>query len=248
MGSPTTVLIIDNSDHRRAGAWFARCVGRAAVYEVKRREDAAAYAEGWRAVMLSGSERSIFEDHAWVTAQEDWVRRWAAAGVPVLGVCFGHQLILRAYGGKECLVRRPSPEVGWVNVHLAADPWFGGLPATITPYSFHFDQGVAPPGPAWEVIAWSESCPVAGIRHRRFPLVGVQFHPEIDVPDAIAGYLREKQLLAEHGVDAGAIVARGPAGPAYFPRIIKNFVKGLAVSPLRINLTPGRGARNIKVR
>jgi len=245
MGFPTTVLIIDNSDHRRAGDWFARCLARATPYEVKWREDAAAYAEGWRAVILSGSERSIFEDEAWIATQQDWVRRWAAAGVPVLGVCFGHQLILRAYGGKECLVRRPSPEVGWVNVRLAADPWFKGLPATITPYSFHFDQAVAPPGPAWEVIASSDSCAAAGVRHRRFPLVGLQFHPEVDVADAIAGYLREKQLLAGYGVDAGAIVARGPAGPAYFPRIIKDFVQGVAVSAPRINLTRKGRACNI---
>jgi len=216
-------LIIDNSDTGRAGAWFLDCLRGNGSAAVKYRDQALPEEPPWGAVIISGSERSVFEDTEWIAAQMEMVRRRAAEKLPVLGACFGHQLIFRALYGKDALVRRPVPEAGWVPVALGADPLFVGLPRVITPYNFHFDQ-VLPPAADWDILATSETCPVHAARHRRLPFLGLQFHAEITPAEGVLGYERGRASLEAHGVDVDAFLASPPKGPRHYPIIIKRFV------------------------
>lgn len=97
--------------------------------------------------------------------------------VPTLGVCLGHQGIAHFYGGK--VVRAPSPVHGKTSlVYHSSEGTFSGLPDPFVVGRYH-SFVVAPELPAClEVTARTEDGIVMGLRHREFPITGVQFHPE----------------------------------------------------------------------
>ncbi len=216
-------MIVDNSDHRRAGGWFADCLEGFAAATVVFREDLDARRLAWRAVIISGSERSIFEETAWLDNQFAFVRNVMEKGVPLLGVCFGHQLMFRALYGKDALSRRGVPEVGWPPVDLMPHELFAGVPSTIRPYNFHFDEVIDVPE-GWGILASSESCRVHAVRHDELPAAGFQFHPEVTAEEAAASISRAGPTLAGYGLDAKAITATAEPGGCYYPEIVRNFV------------------------
>lgn len=217
------VLIVDNSEHRRAGGWFADCLAGIAPAKVVMREDLQARDVSWRAVIISGSERSIFENTPWLDNEFAFVRNVMDSGVPLLGVCFGFQLIFRALYGKDVLARRALPEVGWVPVKLKPHGIFARAPSTIRPYNFHFDEAAEVPE-GWRVLASTGSCAVHGVSHDELPAVGLQFHPEVTVEEGAASILRAGPLLASYGLEASAITAVSSRGERHYPEIISDFV------------------------
>lgn len=130
------------------------------------------------AVVLTGSKASAVGDlPPWIAGLTRWTRAVVDRGVPLLGVCFGHQLLARAVGGRDAVRTRKVPEVGWVPVeHGGDDPLLTGLPSPLTAYVTHRDEVVdAPPG--LTVLARSATS-VQAVRVPGAPQWGVQFHPE----------------------------------------------------------------------
>jgi len=217
------VLVVDNSNHRQAGEWFVDCLEGFARARVMNREELGPRDLGYRAVVLSGSEHSIFENAEWLDKQLSLVRALTNEGVPLLGVCFGHQLVFRALYGKEVLTRRVTPEVGWLPVYLKRDEIFAGLGDSVEPYNFHFDE-VAEVPDGWRILASSAACRVHAVRHDELPIYGVQFHPETKAEDGVSSILGRSRLLAEYGLDAASITAGSSRGKRHYPEIIRNFV------------------------
>ena len=125
--------------------------------------------------------------------------RALGATMPILGVCLGHQCIGEAYGGRIVRARRP--------MHGKASPIahdrsgiFAGLPDPLHATRYH-SLVIAPEGLPGdlEVTARSEEGEIMAVRHRRHPVVGVQFHPE--------------SILTEHGHALVRAFLDGP-GPA----------------------------------
>ncbi|MFN8043564.1 MAG: type 1 glutamine amidotransferase [Mycobacterium sp.] len=117
-----------------------------------------------------GSRWAVYDERlAWVADEIATVRRAVDAGVGVLGVCFGGQLVATALGGS--VQRSDSPEVGWHHVHssdhdlVPEGPWF----------QWHFDRFTPPPGSV--EIARNDSASQAFVKGRA---MGLQFHPELD--------------------------------------------------------------------
>jgi anthranilate synthase component II len=136
------------------------------------------------------------------------VRAAAAAGVPLLGVCLGHQAIGEAFGGEVVRADRLMHGKTTMVAHTG-DGVFEGLPSTFEVMRYH-SLVVSPDGlpQALEVTAWSSDRPagseIMGLRHRTLPIYGVQFHPES------VGTEHGKRLLANFldlATTAGALPA-----------------------------------------
>ena len=98
--------------------------------------------------------------------------------IPTLGVCLGHQCIAAVYGGR--VIRAPEPVHGKVaEIHHDGDGILAGLPQPFSATRYHsliVERETLPP--ALEVIAETSDGLVMALRHREYPIVGVQFHPE----------------------------------------------------------------------
>ena len=132
----------------------------------------------------------------------DAIQAFGARGVPVLGVCLGHQCIGQLYGGK--VVRAPRVMHGKTSTisHDGAGV-FAGLPNPITATRYHSLVVERDSVPAClEITAEAEDGVVMGLRHRDFPIEGVQFHPESVLTDAGHDLLRN--FLARTSVPAAA--------------------------------------------
>ena len=169
-------------------------------------------ARGLAGVVVTGSSASVYDPDDWIAEAAGFVLGASSLGVPILGVCFGHQLVADALGGQ--VVRSPKGrEMGTVTVALTAegraDPLFAGLPDLLQVQESHQDVVVRlPPG----------AVRLAGNQHtevQAFALAdhvrAVQFHPEFDATVS-RGYLeaRADRVAAEaeaRGEDPEAAVA-----------------------------------------
>jgi GMP synthase-like glutamine amidotransferase len=121
--------------------------------------------DGW---LITGSRASAYDDEAWIHALSAFVRDLHAAHAPTVGICFGHQLLAHALGG-----RVEKAASGWgVGAHFVD----GEVPGRLL--FMHQDQVVELPAGA-EVLGASAHCPVAMFSFDS--MVGVQGHPEFSV-------------------------------------------------------------------
>ncbi|MFH1424646.1 MAG: GMP synthase subunit A [archaeon] len=96
---------------------------------------------------------------------------------PILGMCAGHQLIAKHFGGEA----KPAgtPEYGITELIIdEPDELFKGLPSTIKVWNSHNDE-VTAISDQLKALAHSKDCPYEAIRHVSKPIFGVQFHPEV---------------------------------------------------------------------
>ena len=134
-------------------------------------------AQGW---LITGSRHGAYEDHAFIPPLEAFIRNAYAARVPVVGVCFGHQIIAQAMGG------RVEKFAGGWSVG-ATDYDFEG--ETVTLNAWHQDQVTAPPEGA-RVIASNDFCANAALLYDDRMLT-VQAHPEFQ-PAFIDGLMQAR--------------------------------------------------------
>jgi anthranilate synthase/aminodeoxychorismate synthase-like glutamine amidotransferase len=108
----------------------------------------------------------------------DVIKLAAAAKIPLLGVCLGHQAVGQAFGGK--VVRAPAPMHGKVSqIKHKGESVFRGLPSPFTATRYHsliVDKNSFPKDLA--ITAETDDGIIMGLRHTSLPIHGVQFHPE----------------------------------------------------------------------
>jgi GMP synthase (glutamine-hydrolysing) len=139
-------------------------------------------AEGW---LITGSRFGVYENHAWIPPLEDFLRRAYAAAVPIVGVCFGHQILAQALGG------RVEKFVGGWSVGPTAYAVDGASEPTWL-LAWHQDQVIEKPADA-EVTATSPSCKYAALSYgdRAFT---IQPHPEF-TPALLADLVAARRSL-----------------------------------------------------
>ena len=133
--------------------------------------------DGVDAAVLSGSTAGVYEDddREWIEGAREVVRELIERGVPTLGVCFGHQLVNDALGGR---VEHRGVRAGLVAAEFDDDPLFEGVPPTVP--AVHGDV-VVEAGDGMEPIGAvaDYDYPLFATRHRSVPVWTVQFHPEL---------------------------------------------------------------------
>jgi len=135
-------------------------------------------------VLLTGSEASFEQPEPWFEVEADIVRDAVDRGLPVLGSCFGHQMLAWALSGPESVRRAPTPELGWIAVDIVtSDPLTADLSNPWHAFAAHLDEVVAPPSP-WRVLASNEACSVQAMRYGDRPVWGIQPHPETSPDEA----------------------------------------------------------------
>ena len=174
-------------------------------------------------VVVTGSSAMVTERAAWSEATAAWLREAVAAGTPVLGICYGHQLLAHALGGEVGFNPR-GREIGTVALRLRAEAREDALLGPLedgAPFHATHQQSVIrlPPDVRW--LASTEDDP-----HHAFAVGprawGVQFHPEFDA-DVMRGYLEaRRERVAAEGIDVDALLAdvrEAPEGP----RLLRRF-------------------------
>ena len=147
-------------------------------------------------IVSLGSEFAAFDDtKPFVPREASLLRRAVDAEVPVLGLCFGGQMLARVLGGE--VYRSSDSEIGWLPVQstdpemVPEGPWF----------QWHFDTFALPPGAT--LMAETHVGPQAFVMGRS---LGLQFHPEVTT-DIMTDWVREyRHELDADGVDPDALL------------------------------------------
>ncbi len=123
-------------------------------------------------IVLSGSPASVLASDG---PQLD--ARFFESGIPILGICYGIQMIAHIFGGS--VEHGKAGEYGRELLSLTAyDPLFEGLEPKESVWMSHGDQVAVLPA-QWRRLGATRTCPYAAMRHPDLPLYGVQFHPEV---------------------------------------------------------------------
>jgi GMP synthase-like glutamine amidotransferase len=179
---------------------------------------------GADAVVVLGATYSVRDRHEtdWMSEELAWLVRADAAGVPILGICFGAQALSAALGGD--VERAPRQEIGWTVVEptpgsgIEPGPWL----------EFHEDRCL-PPASA-EILARNE---LAVQAFSMGPHLAVQFHPEVDAA-LLKAWIDHgaDQAIGAVGIDSERLVAdtvaEEPAARARAARLVDRWLAGAA--------------------
>lgn len=181
--------------------------------------------DGW---VITGSRHGVHDGLPWIPRLKDFARR-AAETRPVVGICFGHQLLAEAFGG-----RTEKAALGWgaglqtYDVIALPPVWMDTAPPTLALLASHQDQVTEPP-PGAQVLAANAFCPVAaftvGTR-----VLAIQAHPEWTMDFARALYDFRGADLGEAVHDRAVASLDQPADAAMVRRWVLRFM-GVPAEP-----------------
>ena len=180
------------------------------------------------AVVPMGAPWSAYDEviGSWVRPEIEQLRRADGAGVPVLGICFGGQLLASTHGG--AVISSSSPEIGWADVESDNDslvpsgPWF----------QWHYDRWKLPPQA--QEVARNHASSQAFVLRRN---LAVQFHPEL-TSVMLAGWLGNGGIgkVASAGLDPDELLTatrtREDAARLRAHRLVDGFLDGIATRPV----------------
>lgn len=181
--------------------------------------------EGFAGAVVTGSAAMVTERLDWSERSADWLRDAAHAGMPLLGICYGHQLLAHALGGQVgynpngremgtvCVERQPQAQ---------HDPLFAALPERFPAQATHLQSVLQPPEGA--VVLASNAHDGCHAFRWGAQAWGLQFHPEFSAGH-MRGYIHaRKDALAQEGSSAERLAAGVSATPRA-REILRRFVR-----------------------
>jgi GMP synthase (glutamine-hydrolysing) len=185
--------------------WFARGLGVGIEHCLVVNPEAGdrlPKSRSFRGVVLTGSNAMLTDNPEWSLRTQDWLDQALAHNVPMLGICYGHQLLAQTLGGKVGWSPK-GEEIGTVTVDLTAegrrDPLCAGLPDTLTVQSSHSQSVLAVP-PGARLLAHNAHESVQGFAWG-WNVWGLQFHPEFDADISRAYIEDDREKLKRQGQD-----------------------------------------------
>ena len=125
-----------------------------------------------KGIILTGGPNSCYEPDS-----PTYTKELFELGIPVLGLCYGAQLMMHVLGGK--VEKAPVREYGKTEVFVKQDsPLFAGVSATTICWMSHFDY-ISKPAEGFRICAHTADCPVAAAENQEKNLYAIQFHPEV---------------------------------------------------------------------
>lgn len=181
--------------------------------------------EGFAGVIVTGSAAMVTDRAEWSERSADWLRDAAHEGLPLLGICYGHQLLAHALGG-EVAYNPAGRESGTVHIDLhppaAEDPLFADMPLRFPAHASHVQTVLrAPEGATVLARSPQDDCHAFRWRDRAW---GVQFHPEFATHHMRGYVLARQEHLAQEGRCARSIARNVTAAPQA-RRLLRRFVR-----------------------
>jgi GMP synthase-like glutamine amidotransferase len=174
-------------------------------------------------IIVSGSRTSCLDAAPWTGRLDELIRRAVDRSKPLLGVCYGHQALVRALGGREAVRRGKTPEFGWTRIErVERSPLFEGLPDAFYSFSSHFEEAARLPQ-GTRLLARSEDCAIQACAVDGKPAYGIQFHPEKDLADG-EKTLAERRKKGEPRVLLNADRGRELYDPKVAETLFRNFL------------------------
>jgi len=176
------------------------------------------------AYLITGSKSSIYDDKPWIKQLQDYVITLAGRQKKLIGICFGHQLIAQALGG-----RAQKSEKGW-GVGLATStvyvskPWMDPAKETFALITSHQDQVTALP-PHAELIAGDDFCAYASYQIGDH-ILAFQGHPEFSPEYARQRMHDRREIIGEQRYQQGMASLNQNADHPLIAKWIINFVRG----------------------
>ncbi len=171
-----------------------------------------------RGLILLGSATSPNDSLAWQDHLRRWLKDFVRRGLPILGICYGHQLLAQLFGARIGFAFPGNAKAhGFRRVRLEGAPEWAGGDGELELCVSHREAVLETP-PSLRVFARSDAVAVEGFAHAELPVFGLQAHPEAT-----------PVFLAQHDLAAEGAAGRLAGGR----RLVRGFLEAVATWPAR---------------
>jgi GMP synthase (glutamine-hydrolysing) len=165
---------------------------------------------GYAGIVLAGSPHGAYEDILWIHREHELIQQAAVAGIPMLGICFGSQILASALCGRDQVFRRATCEIGYIPHRLtpaaAHDPITANLSNGVVMFTWHNDE-VRADHADMQILAATPLCPNQVWKWRHGPAWGIQGHIEVSIDIAAAWIEESRDVMVSDGADVDALIA-----------------------------------------
>lgn len=165
--------------------------------------------DSYDGIFLSGSPHGAYEDIDWILREHDLIRNAADKDIPILGICFGQQILASALCGRDQVFRRSSCEIGYEDLTVTeaarTDTLACDLGPTVRMFVWHNDE-VRGGHPDLVILAHSQDCPNHVFRHRKHRAWGIQGHPEVTQAQAPLWFEQNRARMTDDGGDVDDLI------------------------------------------
>ncbi len=175
--------------------------------------------------IITGSHSMVTQELQWSLKLEKYIKKIASKNIPLLGICYGHQLIAKALGGKSGFNKK-GKEIGTVRIKKLfsskSDPLLKNIPIQFYAHETHYQSVLKLPAKAI-VLAKNAHEANQAVRFEK-TIWGVQFHPEFDTYIMTEYILNQKNDLVKLGFNIDKLL-ENVKDSTLSSKVLNNFIK-----------------------